>query len=42
MDGIVMHISEIDNHKASFRLYLNGEEAHKLAEFIIEHSKEYC
>jgi hypothetical protein len=42
MTGIVIEISEIDDPKDSYRLYLHKKEAHKLAELIIEHAAEYC
>ena len=42
MTNIVVEISERDNPKDSYRLYLNKKEAHKLAELIIEHATEHC
>jgi hypothetical protein len=42
MTKIVVEISEIDEPKDSYRLYLNKQEAHKLAELIIEHATEHC
>ena len=42
MTNIVVEISERDEPKYSYRLYLNKQEAHKLAELIIEHATEHC
>ncbi len=42
MTNIVIEISERDNPKDSYRLYLNKTEAHKLAEYIIDHAAEHC
>ena len=42
MTNIVIEISEGDNPKDSYRLYLNKKEAHKLAEYIIDHSTQHC
>ena len=42
MTNIVIEISERDNPKDSYRLYLNKKEAYKLAEYIIDHATEHC